>query len=227
MSPSTRQQRKLAYAAWVAVCLIWGTTYLGIRVSLETMPPALMGGLRWTLAGGLLALWLVLRGETAAAPSRWGPVALLGFLMLVLGNGGVVFAEQWLPSGLTAVLVATSPFWMAGIEAFLPDGEKLRLSVVAGLVARLQRHCPAGLAGADPRVVRPPRFPARHRRRADRRVRLVARLVVLETAHAGRPTSSGTTALQMLAGGLMMMLVPARLAASGARCSSRHGPPPR
>ena len=133
-TPSTRQQRKLAYAAWVAVCLIWGTTYLGIRVSLETMPPALMGGLRWTIAGGLLALWLVLRGEKLPPPSRWGPLALLGFLMLVLGNGGVVFAEQWIPSGLTAVLVATSPFWMAGIEAFLPDGEKLRLSLVAGLV---------------------------------------------------------------------------------------------
>lgn len=134
MSPAMLRQRKLAYLAWVAVCVIWGTTYFGIRISLETMPPFLMGGLRWTLAGGLLTLWLAVRGEALPAPSRWGSIALLGFLMLVLGNGGVVFAEQWVPSGLTAVLVATSPFWMAAVESVMPEGEKLRPSVVAGLI---------------------------------------------------------------------------------------------
>ena len=56
MSPAAARQRKLAYLAWAAVCVIWGTTYFGIRISLETMPPALMGGLRWTLAGVLLTL---------------------------------------------------------------------------------------------------------------------------------------------------------------------------
>ena len=134
MSPAAARRRKLAYLAWAAVCVIWGTTYFGIRISLETMPPFLMGGLRWTLAGALLAAWMIARGQPLPAPSRWGPIALLGFLMLVLGNGGVVFAEQWVPSGLTAVLVATSPFWMAAVETFMPDGEKLRPGVVAGLV---------------------------------------------------------------------------------------------
>ncbi|MEO7272484.1 MAG: EamA family transporter [Vicinamibacterales bacterium] len=134
MSPGAARQRKLAYCAWAAVCVIWGTTYFGIRISLETMPPFLMGGLRWMLAGGLLTLWLVIRGEALPPRSRWGSITLLGFLMLVLGNGGVVFAEQWVPSGLTAVLVATSPFWMAAIETFMPDGEKLRSRVIAGLV---------------------------------------------------------------------------------------------
>jgi drug/metabolite transporter (DMT)-like permease len=133
MTLTTARQRKLAYAAWVAVCLIWGTTYFGIRISLETMPPGLMGGLRWSLAGGLLAIVLALKGERPPARSSWGSITLLGFLMLVLGNGGVVVAEQWLPSGLTAVLVATSPFWMAGIEAAMPRGEKLTPMVVAGL----------------------------------------------------------------------------------------------
>ena len=134
MSPAAQRQRKLADFAWAAVCVIWGTTYFGIRISLETMPPFLMGGLRWTLAGALLAGWVLMRGESLPAPSRWGSITLLGFLMLVLGNGGVVFAEQWVPSGLTAVLVATSPFWMAAVEAFRPDGEQLRLPVIAGLV---------------------------------------------------------------------------------------------
>jgi drug/metabolite transporter (DMT)-like permease len=133
LTSAAASQRKLAYAAWVAVCLIWGTTYLGIRVSLETMPPALMGGLRWVIAGVLLSAALKIRGEKLPPRSTWGSVALLGFLMLVLGNGGVVFAEQWIPSGLTAVLVATSPFWMTGIEACMADGEPLRPRVLAGL----------------------------------------------------------------------------------------------
>ena len=60
---SSPREKRLATFAWLAVCVIWGTTYLGIRVSLETMPPALMGGLRWTIAGGLLVAYLVGRGQ--------------------------------------------------------------------------------------------------------------------------------------------------------------------
>ncbi len=127
-------QRRLAYLSWAAVCVIWGTTYLGIRVSLESIPPALMGGLRWTIAGGLLAAYVKLSGEKLPPPSRWGSIALLAFLLLGLGNGGVVFAEQWIPSGLAAVLVGTSPFWMAAVEAFMPRGERLTKPVAAGLV---------------------------------------------------------------------------------------------
>ena len=135
MTPlSTGRQRKLAYFAWVAVCVIWGTTYLGIRVSLETMPPALMGGIRWTLAGALLALYVKSRGQQLPPPERWRGIALLAFLLLGLGNGGVVYAEQYVPSGLAAVLVATSPFWMAAVEAAFPDGERLRLNVMVGLL---------------------------------------------------------------------------------------------
>jgi drug/metabolite transporter (DMT)-like permease len=126
--------RRLAYFAWGVVCVIWGTTYLGIRVSLESIPPALMGGLRWTLAGTMLALYLAARGTPLPPRSQWGSIAVLAFLLLGLGNGGVVFAEQWVPSGLAAVMVATSPFWMASVEALLPDGEKLRRGVVAGLI---------------------------------------------------------------------------------------------
>jgi drug/metabolite transporter (DMT)-like permease len=128
------RRRRLAYVAWAAVCLIWGTTYLGIRVSLESVPPALMGGLRWTIAGAILAAYLVARGQKLPPPNQWGGIALLGFLMLGLGNGGVVYAEQYVPSGLAAVLVATSPFWMAAVEACLPDGERLRRSVLIGLI---------------------------------------------------------------------------------------------
>jgi drug/metabolite transporter (DMT)-like permease len=134
VSAAAAERKRLAYFAWVAVCIIWGTTYLGIRVSLESIPPALMGGLRWTIAGSLLAAYLHLTGRRLPPPSQWGGILLLGFLLLGLGNGGVVFAEQWVPSGLAAVMVATSPFWMAAVEACLPDGERLRPTVIAGLI---------------------------------------------------------------------------------------------
>jgi drug/metabolite transporter (DMT)-like permease len=131
---SSSRERRLAWIAWIAVCVIWGTTYLGIRITLETMPPMLMGGLRWTIAGGLLALYMRARGERLPAKSDWGGILLLGFLMLVLGNGGVVWAEMFVPSGLTAVIVASSPFWMAGVEACRSDGERLTARVAAGLL---------------------------------------------------------------------------------------------
>jgi len=133
-SSPTPQQRRLALVAWIAVCLIWGTTYLGIRISLETMPPMLMGGLRWTVAGGLIAIYMATRGERLPRGSAWKTPLVLGFLMLVLGNGGVVWAEMYVPSGLAAVVVAASPFWMAGVEAFRTDGERMTWRTAAGFV---------------------------------------------------------------------------------------------
>ena len=197
-------QRRLAYLAWAAVCLIWGTTYLGIRISLESIPPALMGGLRWTIAGVLLAAYVRLSGEKLPPPSRWGTISLLAFLLLGLGNGGVVFAEQWIPSGLAAVLVGTSPFWMAAVEAFMPRGERLTGAVVAGLLL--------GFAGIV--VLVWPELSlgsgtAGH---------FVAGVIALQIASFGwalgssyskrqpqRENVLSTTAYQMLAGGLMMM----------------------
>ncbi len=133
MTPPTARQRRLAYLSWITVCIVWGTTFLGIRISLETMPPMLMGGFRWFSAGALLAAYVVASGNTLPSPRRWGGIALLGFLMLGLGNGGVVVAEQWVPSGLAAVIVASNPFWMAAVEAALPDGERLRANIIVGL----------------------------------------------------------------------------------------------
>ena len=126
------QTRRLAYGAWLAVCVIWGTTYLGIRIALESVPPFLMSGIRWTIAGTLLALILRLRGERLPGRSAVPRLALLGFLFIGLGNGGVVWAEQWVPSGLTAVIVAMSPLWMVGVERAF-GGERLTARTLAGL----------------------------------------------------------------------------------------------
>src|SRR5438093_12584453 len=123
-----------AYVAWVIVCLVWGTTYLAIRICLETVPPFLMGGLRFTVAGSLLATMLALRGERLPGPAAWPSLAILGCSMVGFGNGGVVWAEQTVSSGLTAVLVATSPFWMVGIDALVPPREPLTARRVVGLI---------------------------------------------------------------------------------------------
>jgi drug/metabolite transporter (DMT)-like permease len=204
MNSASNRERRLAWVAWAIVCVVWGTTYLGIRVSLETMPPALMGGLRWTLAGSLLALYVRSRGGSLPPPSQWGSIALPGFLLLGLGNGGVVFAEQWVPSGLAAVMVATAPFWMAAVEACLPDGERLSRDAAAGLAV--------GFAGilvlAWPELT----LNTAHSRQ------FLAGIIALQIASLGWALGSAysrrraqhdslfaTTAYQMLAGGLMMV----------------------
>lgn len=108
----------------MAICVVWGTTYLGIRICLETMPPGLMAGLRWVAAGAVLVAVELARGHRLPGPHAWRRLATIGLLFIVGGNGLVVWAEQWVPSGLAAVLLATSPFWMVGTEAVLPHGER-------------------------------------------------------------------------------------------------------
>ena len=115
------------------MCLIWGTTYLAIKVALETIPPFLMGGIRYLIGGAILAVWLIARREGLPPVREWGRLALLGFLMIALGNGGVVWAEQYLASGLTAVVIATSPFWMVAIDALFPGADRLGLRQWGGL----------------------------------------------------------------------------------------------
>lgn len=131
---SAHTPTRLAYAAWIAVCVLWGTTYLGIRIALETIPPMLMGGLRWPAAGAAILVVLRLRGDALPPPREWMSLAVLGVLLIGFGNGGVVWAEQTLPSGLTAVLVAMIPFWMVGIERFSGRAAVLTPVRIAGLV---------------------------------------------------------------------------------------------
>ena len=124
---------RAAYLAWISVCVVWGTTYLAIRVAVETIPPALVGGLRFVVAGAFLALVLRVRGTRLPGRPHWPGLALLGFLMIVIGNGAVVWAELTVSSGITAVVIASTPFWMAAVEAVIPNGERLSPRTIVGM----------------------------------------------------------------------------------------------
>jgi len=128
-----RDRKGLAYIAFVTVCVVWGTTYLGIHVALETVPVLLVAGLRWMFAGVVMSALMLATGRGLPKPRLWGPLALLGFLMNIVGNGFVVYAQQFVASGLTAVLIATTPFWSALIERLLPNGERFSKRSLSGL----------------------------------------------------------------------------------------------
>jgi drug/metabolite transporter (DMT)-like permease len=131
-SSSTQLQR--AYLAWIAVCLSWGTTYLATRIAIESIPPFAMAGTRHFVAGAIMAVALRARGIKLPSKDSWGGHALLGFLMIGVGNGCLVWAQQYIPSGVAAVLVSVIPFWMIGVEAFMPGGERIHLRQLVGLL---------------------------------------------------------------------------------------------
>lgn len=120
--------------AFTAVYLIWGSTYLAIRFAIETIPPFLMAGIRFTVAGAFLYAVMRLRGARRPAAGHWISAAIVGALLLVGGNGGVVWAEQTVPSGLAALLVATEPLWVVLIDWARPRGMRPKRGEMAGLL---------------------------------------------------------------------------------------------
>ena len=126
--------RRRAYFAWIVVCLVWGTTYTAIRIALDTIPPFLLAGFRWTAAGVLLIAAVSARGQPLPSPRSWPALTLLGVLFLGVGNGAVVWAELTVPSGVASVLVGAMPFWMVGVEAMRTDGERVPARHMWGLV---------------------------------------------------------------------------------------------
>ncbi len=130
-----KHEKAVAYGAFAIVCVVWGTTYLFIRIALETIPPLLLTATRFTVAGLIMLLIAKLRGESIPRDRRTLlNLAFVGFLMVGVGNLSVVWAEQWVPSGLAALLVATAPFWMAIIEGFRTGGERVDLRGGIGML---------------------------------------------------------------------------------------------
>lgn len=120
--------------AFGAVYLIWGSTYLAIAFAIKTIPPLLMAGARFVVAGGLLYGWSRGRGIAAPRPVQWGWAFLLGGLFFLVGNGAVVWVEQEMSSGLTALIVAMVSVWTALLEWLRPGGARPPGMVVAGIV---------------------------------------------------------------------------------------------
>jgi drug/metabolite transporter (DMT)-like permease len=126
-----------AIMAWINVCVIWGTTYLVIRIGVAHMPPMLFAGIRWTIAGVIFICALKWQGQQLPKANAIVHLAVVGLALIGLGNGLVVFAEQWVPSGLAALFITTVPFFMVGIESFLPKGPRLNATILAGLTMGL------------------------------------------------------------------------------------------
>jgi drug/metabolite transporter (DMT)-like permease len=122
----------LVIASFLAVYVIWGSTYFAIRVGLESFPPLLLAGTRHIGAGILLCLLFRKRG-TRPTKQQWSTTAITGVLLLFAGNGGVCWAEQSVPSGITALLVATVTLWMVLVDWLRPGGHRPSARVMVGI----------------------------------------------------------------------------------------------
>lgn len=121
-------------AAFAAVYIIWGSTYLAILYAIETMPPFLMAGVRFLAAGLVLYGWARLRGASRPAGEHWIAATVIGGFLLLGGNGAVTWAEQRVASGPAALLVATLPLWMVLVEWLRPGGTRPTGRTIVGLV---------------------------------------------------------------------------------------------
>jgi drug/metabolite transporter (DMT)-like permease len=120
-------------SAFASVYFVWGSTYLGIRIAIESMPPLLMAGIRFIVAGGILYLWGLLRGHERPTAEHWKSATIIGLMLLLVGNGGLSWSEQLIPTGIAALLVAVSPLWFILLD-WMQGGIKPSAGVFLGLL---------------------------------------------------------------------------------------------
>src|SRR5437016_10289742 len=190
--------------AFAAVYVVWGSTYLAIRIGIESFPPLILAGLRHIIVG--LFLYPVLRGKTGIRPTaaNWRTAVVSGALLLFVGNGGVSWAEQTVPSGIAALLVATVSLWLVIVDWLRPGGVKPAPRVAMGLLMGFAGLAllvgPAHLGGSE---------------RVDPRGATVLVLASLAWAcgslyskHGGMPSSAMLgVAMQSFAGGVILLIV--------------------
>ncbi len=128
-----QQSKGRVLAAYAAVFVIWGSTYLAIRYAIETIPPFLMMGVRSILAGSILLFWSRKSG-TRVAREQWVPLVIVAVLFFVLGHGLLAWAQKSVASGLAAVLIASDPLWIALIESFVIKQFRLTSRQIVGLI---------------------------------------------------------------------------------------------
>lgn len=137
--------------AFAAVYILWGSTFLAIRFAVASIPPFLMAGARHLLAGAILYPLARLRASTRPTAANWSAAALMGLLLLVGGNGGVSWAEQIVPSGVAALLVASVSLWMVILDWLRPGGARptgrVTLGLILGFLGLIFLVGPSKLAG--------------------------------------------------------------------------------
>ncbi len=121
------------WLALVTIYLAWGSTYLAIHYAVQTIPPFFMTGTRFLVAGLVLYVWRRLSGDPAPTRAQWRSGAIIGNLLLVGGIGVVSWAEQYVPSGITALIIAATPLWIVLIEAIRPGGSRPTRLTMAGV----------------------------------------------------------------------------------------------
>jgi drug/metabolite transporter (DMT)-like permease len=141
-APTTPSRLKL-FAAFAAIYIIWGSTYLAIKYAVETAPPFLMTGVRFLVAGGILYAWSAVgarRAAPVASPSAliaWRNAFVIGALLIVGGTAAVAWAELSVPSGITSLVLATTPLWMVLLESASPGGTAPAPRVLTGVAVGL------------------------------------------------------------------------------------------
>jgi drug/metabolite transporter (DMT)-like permease len=123
-----------AWAALTTVYVVWGSTYLAIMVAIRTLPPLLMSSIRFLVAGGILYAFAARRGAVRPSLRHWRSAALVGAALLLVGNGGIAWAEQRIDSGVAALLVATMPLWFALFDRIFACRRLTRSSALGLLV---------------------------------------------------------------------------------------------
>lgn len=122
------------WIALLALYIVWGSTYLAIRFSVETIPPFLHASMRFLVSGAILYIWRRSAGDHVPSRGNWKAAAIVGTFLLLGGNGLVSLAEKTVPSGIAALVIATSPFWLTLFEAFRAGGTKPNWLSILGLV---------------------------------------------------------------------------------------------
>jgi drug/metabolite transporter (DMT)-like permease len=200
------EPRSRLLAAFAAVYIVWGSTYLAIRYSVETIPPFLMASSRFIVSGAALYAWARFRGAQRPTRGEWGHAAIAGLLMLCGGNGAVSWAEQRVPSGIAALIVGVVPLWMVVVDWARPGGVRPTPRVVSGLVLALAGVAlligPRALLGGET-------------------VNVIGAVVLIAGSfswalgsiynrHGSRPSSAVmATAIQMLGGGAALAILAA------------------
>ena len=201
---SLQASRAAVIGGLFVIYIVWGSTYLAIRIAIETLPPFLMAGTRFLVAGFLLYGRSRWRGASKPSLPHWSWAALLGALLLLGGNGLVTWAEKSVPSGLACLIITTVPLWMVLLEALRPGGLKPSPRVWLGLLCGFAGVSilvgPGGLSGAG--LIDP----------LGAFALIVAALSwaigsIISRSATHPPTPLLGTALQMICGGVLLLIV--------------------